>query len=538
MSGDKFDIQKMDFSIEEEINFNTIEESGVNDDNDVSELRRGKRSRKREQREVERKINRVNTPNRVTETRQYVQDAYIRGYESELNVDTENGISQDKPLHKYDEDFRVIKNMYTDVDNTFRYSNLLHDYEDPTYMVFNIKILDDVSPLFGFNGTTSMKSGNSAEDFITKYSNIPEIEKRGAILNTFQEKILDIFNRRKYYIQQIGGLNKLTAKMVEYEKDLIDITLSEDVALRASFLAELYNNLCYSYKNQRYLIPDNCLRFDLMIELRDIRVFKIKSGDDFIINKDYPRIIYILRDCNFNFFETIPIGEQSSIAGYSTQTSNTPIDLKFNIRYKSIEKEFVSSLADFGKTDAIKLIRNKQEDIINDPSTSLSDNINDINQGDFRRVRDENQQVIDKTKYSSPVVEGDTIFSEDDELIKSQTTNNRKRFLEGVGLGDVRSPEKGVRERASIIFQSRVNQSINELKREYRKVRGELINSLVDTIRGSTDELGFTRIYPSNVYHEDFGRNASIQNFLKGLGSDFVNLGEDELRGFLGGLPI
>ena len=194
--------------------------------------------------------------------------------------------------------------------------------------------------------------------FIRKYGEIiPEIKKREALYFSFISNLDEIFGRtlrrnkwkKSYYIESIVGLDKLNAKMVNYGQDKITIQLSEDISLRASYLAELYNNLTYSYKNQRYLITENCMRFDMMIEITDMRIFRLLGTDDegnlsSSINGDPPRIIYTLHDCSFDFSNSLPFQAGITVGGWNANAPANLSILSFDIKYKSISKNFRSSL--------------------------------------------------------------------------------------------------------------------------------------------------------------------------------------------------
>jgi len=138
-------------------------------------------------------------------------------------------------------------------DIKFKYPNMDEDWwnEDPTYLVYNMKMDRGSSPLwnyiesdvdvystsFGDNPPTILDKPGSAIDFIEKYSEISEISSRWDILSEFQKYISRIFtlsswaqmDRAQHYIEMISGLDKLNSKMVKYGEDKLTITLSEDV---------------------------------------------------------------------------------------------------------------------------------------------------------------------------------------------------------------------------------------------------------------------------------------------------------------------
>jgi len=197
----------------------------------------------------------------------------------------------------------------SDAMNDFLFNSEIK-YQDPTYLGYEIILITDESPLFNYD---ELYKRQSALSFIEKYNNIYDIAKRKELLIKFQEQLKEIFlvstdtnlpqSSRRHYIEMIVGLDKLNEKIVKYDKDLIEITLTEDVSLRTQYLIELYNNLIYDYKNKRNIIPENLLRFNMIIKIEDIRDFKINNK---IINnrKSGTFLVYKLNDCNFKFTES------------------------------------------------------------------------------------------------------------------------------------------------------------------------------------------------------------------------------------------
>ena len=304
-----------------------------------------------------------------------ITDQLIAGTKNEINFD-QWGKADWEIIGKKNEisDFYGLErqgHMNSFVEEAFKYSLNIDDYEDPTYLMFNTKFLSDTSPLFnygnfannptGASGDTTFQRNSSAPTILDKYKNIDEMAIRIPIYYEFIELLTSIFSTtfhstpwvKSYYIEMITGLDKLNAKMVKYDDkngDKITIQLSEDVAMRATYLAEMYNNLCYSFKDQRYMIPDNCLRFDLMIEITDIRLFKIFDGLDdndikkFSVNNNPPSIIYTLYDCNFDFFQSQAFDAGLQVGGVSSAADKKAANLSFDIKYKSISREFKSPI--------------------------------------------------------------------------------------------------------------------------------------------------------------------------------------------------
>ena len=185
-----------------------------------------------------------------------------------------------------------------------RYMKPLYLFQDPLFPIFDI-VLDSVnSPLL-------ITGPNSADQFLQDYSGIYSIRARQKILQEFKKTLYKLFNtdfraidrNKAYYINSIAGLDKITARMVDFEKDKITININEDVSMMTAYLAHLYNNLSYSYRDQRQMVPANLLRFNMYIKIHDVRnmPFYIPNGSGETTSFDKSHQIYLLRDCTFVF---------------------------------------------------------------------------------------------------------------------------------------------------------------------------------------------------------------------------------------------
>lgn len=83
---------------------------------------------------------------------------------------------------------------------------------------------------------------------------------------------------KKHYITKVSGLDKLhevPAHGMRYSSDYVDKTITihfrEDVVEWTKLLTKLYNDMCYSVKNQRRVIPNNLLEFTLRIKVSEVR---------------------------------------------------------------------------------------------------------------------------------------------------------------------------------------------------------------------------------------------------------------------------
>jgi hypothetical protein len=132
--------------------------------------------------------------------------------------------------------------------------------------------------------------------------------------------------------------------------------MNEDISMVAWYISELYKNLVYSYKNQRFMFPENVIRFDMNIKINDMRNFQIplnnnRSSETVPIDPSYidnkqiknilspkSQIVYTLHDCTFNFFESKNYDDEMEIGGYGIAVANTPKTLSFDINYKSVTR--------------------------------------------------------------------------------------------------------------------------------------------------------------------------------------------------------
>ena len=259
----------------------------------------------------------------------------------------------------YDEDTNTFKrSLYSEFGKTFGNQDFF--YEDPFLPAFEL-YFDTDSPLF-YGGDSNTKSKeNSLSYFIDKYGLAIDptgYQSRKEIWKEFNNVFFKIFEtklkyessrnkkNKPYYIAKIGGLNFLNKKYIKYspttEADKITVTLNEDVSMIAWYIAELYNNLAYSYKNQRFMFPENLLRFNMGIRINDVRNFVLPQKDSKTgkitnnISKK-SQIVYTLHDCNFEFFDSKNYGDEMEIGGFGTNTW-TPQSLTFNIYFKSVTR--------------------------------------------------------------------------------------------------------------------------------------------------------------------------------------------------------
>lgn len=428
---------------------------------------------------------------------------YLSGYLTPEKI-ADGGYLQDY-LPNYD-DVPNYLNPDEDSFRTYIGKNNDFDYEDPTTLGFELYFETESSPLFNY-GVNNATQKNSAIDFILKYQRIPEIAKRELILNEFITNLDKIFDRsengkqnnisnKTYYIESITGLDKLTDKMTDYPVSKITVTLTEDISLRASYLAELYNNLTYSYKNQRYLIPDNCLRFDLIIKIMDIRTFKLPNpnydakantnsieNQPEIYNTNPSYMIFKLHDCNFDFFASKPFDAGINVAGVEG-TSKTGAKMTFDIIYKSVSKEYRSPLI----YNSLH-IANKRTDIV--PEILVSNEM-------FYKQKSNQKMYEDKQLKKASA---QALYNS-----KISTKSENASFED--------------------ILATNVDMYANKIMKKFENIRGELINDMLRQIR---KVVNIPPIYPESVYEVDFTK-LTLENFTRGLNTDLYNEAENRVK--------
>ena len=333
---------------------------------------------------------------------------YVKGYEkeySEAKIDyrTKHNLLDVEQMG-YDNTGAQKMRDYTS--NKFRYglddTTGLYWLDDPILMSFNI-ILDGESPLF---------NKKYLSQFLEDYSDLPEIKYRISLHKEFLYRLSRIFKinpnynaysnnndddiePRGYYINKIDGLDNFMKKMIKYKDDKLSIDISEDVTMRSFYLAELYNNLMYSYKSQRYNAPENLFRFNMKIIIKEFRNYVIPANDldnmfgqnslkNYMKSKgvgdgqvtdifsaalrnaeikqsktelynlqrtkysfiESPTSIYevTLHDCNFDFTTSKITKEHITQAGLSSPVPTDYSWLTFDIFYKSIRRKLITDL--------------------------------------------------------------------------------------------------------------------------------------------------------------------------------------------------
>jgi hypothetical protein len=321
---------------------------------------------------------------------------YLKGYNTSTHQLIGNFIDASTLVDYDSEDFKYGLKYKSPQDN--QYPDPTYFFQDPLFPAFDIVLdtfnspllIDEPSP----QNLTYQK--NSIMKFLWDYSDIYSIGRRQSVYDEFKKTLYTLFNtdfrqidrNKSYYINSIAGLDKLTARIVEFEKDKITINLNEDVSMIAGYLSRLYNILSYSYKDQRQMIPANLLRFNMYIKIHDVRNMPIYlpdgTGTTISFEKSYE--IYLLKDCMFDFKKSKNFDDTITVGGFDAGVQTKPSSISIDIVYKSIEIEsefplIMNSFLD-KKSSALKL-NNKRQIVYFETGTTSDMNTNFINNGKF-----------------------------------------------------------------------------------------------------------------------------------------------------------
>lgn len=304
--------------------------------------------------------------------------------------------------------------------------------------------------------------------------------------------------RRPFYIQEISGLDKLSNKFVDYKKDFLTFTVYEDIGLRITYLAELYNNIIYSYQHGRATIPENLLRFDLLIKVADKRVFNRAKTSEELSNMNFPEgtvqkiknfytpaenayIIYSLHDCLLDFSASQPHKPEIINGGLNAGADYETSIIKFNVMYKSVSKIFYSPI--IGPVSPVR------------QGTYYIDNKNHDGYGVAHLTPYNSSTDAQFPKYNRTDIQ-DIKFKKGDPLAGTGFFDRLKSSIfGGQNIGGGLLEQVGDK-----MFDGLANAAdgaFNAVLQKGREARGKLIGDLTDGVTGGKF---VAEIFPANVY--------------------------------------
>ena len=396
-------------------------------------------------------------------------------------------------LKKFDENTFTFKHSLNKSEDNSQNKSFL--YDDPLLPGFQI-FIDPLSPLFSDNTKI-----NGISSFIFKYFDLDEISARGDMWYEFKNIITKIFEtvvqmgnnnnmndsnpiNMPYFINKIDGLDNFKKKIIKYGEDKITITLNENISMISIYLAELYNNLTYSFKNQRYLFPENVLRFNLVIKISDVRNFlsptsTAQAGAKTTVNvnningsspivdslSEKSAVYYTLHDCNFNFFNSTNFNDSIEIGGHGAGSINSPSSVSFDIFFKSVSRWSTFPLI---------------------PNSYKIDGWGD-----------------------QPITQG----------------TNETKYFEGIDALKSTPPDKKgyLNQQFGKLAQTAANIAVDyadNLESYLRDLRGGLVEGALQSLQ---DSLNINKIEPDNVYNKDFNNRLSLANAGNKLAAGLLN---------------
>lgn len=374
------------------------------------------------------------------------------------------------------------------------------DNEDPTMHGYDIYIRWNESPLF--NGTI--------DSFITGFGNIgnSEIASRLDVLNKFKQQLVrfikndspsasgrpDFLNQngvKTYYMRNLSGLNSLVESndsnkiksFVDYGNEFITLEFNEDVSQNIGYLASLYKSLSWSRINGKQIIPENLLRFDVDIEITEVRkynkVISNKGKDAKVYSDLISKYTYTLYECQF-FFQNLPHGDSIDMSNIKAIDK---YDIKFNFKYSTMKfgrLSFEEVLGNYGKME-----------YVND---NRYINTNTITSGSTNNSTIQNNTITNATPYYPlPYYNAYSSTGEPD-----PTPTPRTGPLQVVKESESRKSK--LKKAAQTLKKDLTNAVINEANRQII-AQASLLNKTLDNIRNAIPGAGRMSA-PTNVYSE------------------------------------
>lgn len=437
------------------------------------------------------------------------------------------------------------------------FTKTIDDNEDPTILGYDIEILVDSSPLF--NG--------SIEDFIGLYPNDSELQSRLDILGRFTDQFTRFFNSDRssdntpsstsgqrsddpytpptssitnttppappkvYYLKKISGLDNLVEQntsdkvksFVDFGKDMIGLTLNEDVSGNMGYLSALYKTLWWSRINGKQMIPDNLLRFDVKITISEVRnyakIIKAGNGSDFQeFNDLLSKYIYNLYECQL-FFPSMPHGSELDM---SSVKQLDDFEIKFNYKFSTMQ--YLKIFGELGNGVASSFVLDNYYADLTQINPNNTNNSN-VNNGTITH----GAPIFSYSQYESYPHGGGTMSQGSDiqSIINQNNSTNGPSNAIPVSsqLGQPspfgftnESPLQTLSDRISNAFINTVSSQIT--------TQAMLLNRTLTNIANALNLTSNTSISPpTNVYYDDYVRYPSLLDAVK----DFVG---DSIKGF------
>ena len=350
-----------------------------------------------------------------------------------------------------------------------KWSDPKYFFQDPLFPTIDIVLDTAWSPLFITDSTATSLNNvgirstsykNSLAKFLQDYGSganfIYSIRARQKIHDQFLKTLFTLFNtefnqidrNKSYYINSVAGLDKLTSRIVDFEKDKITIVLNEDVSMISGYLSQLYNNLSYSYRDQRQMIPANLLRFNMYIKVHDVRnmYFDMPDGTGTTTSFDKSYTIYLLRDCTFDFKKSKNFDDTITIGGFDAGAPTKPATVSIDVFYKSIEieSEFPLIMDSFDAGSTALKINNKDKDVAgyfdaSGPSNTwvLAAGLNTVFQNNYKSPDFFDQELLSNSTMNNEADQQDAVLDTATGFFQMPDDSAKKNYKYGVVSSDI-----------------------------------------------------------------------------------------------------
>jgi hypothetical protein len=247
--------------------------------------------------------------------------------------------------------------------NNFRKGVFVDPYDEPTYLTFaldfkfeEIPVPNPTSEVALLNSPLFNTGGHaSAINFLISRGFNPQADG----LATFRELLRYLTFQAPWYFQEVEGLKELYAQNTDQSKGFktkdINLTINtlEAVDLRIAELAGLYRNAIFDNKFRRERVPDNLRWFSMDIyvaEFRNLRyrlpgvgqnvanalgvdtgaIGNIVGGGNILTNvmDQFGFIKFECRQCEFDFSDTLPVGNTIKVGGQNRQAEENKFKIK------------------------------------------------------------------------------------------------------------------------------------------------------------------------------------------------------------------
>jgi len=407
-----------------------------------------------------------------------------------------------------------------------------HDNEDPVFFGFDVVIDVDNSPLL---------NGNLEEFLLGEWSNglDDEMSERLVIYYEFVRELSKYFrftrsidfigsepesifktdygiegeNRNKfYYVRGVSGLDNLSEgntpgkqkAFVDYLSENLTFEFYEDTTLNMGTLYSLYKKLYWSKINGKSLCPENLLRFDMKINVSEMRNFvQIKKGASVednlskleMIKANLSKYVYYVYECQFFFDKPVhPNSIDLSTKPVSMDKWSTQISYKYSnvsfVRYNPA-KDTYKELYDYSifpqPINPSVVIPRRNGFILNVGNWKLKDSspngsVMKVNEGDTRTpVALESYSKDQKTSATSRLLNGlkNAALQEAQRQLNTQFSlinNSLDQLRNSMGIGRMPAPTN--------VYQSQIvdgvsNQFFFDIRNSLRDFGGDVLTNTI-----------------------------------------------------------